>query len=89
MSFKLVTGAEITTYCKLLEAERDGESGRQNFGFHMKIIDGYSGGSSSVYVGLGKPGSSDGVGSFCWKLCHTKAMVMKATERESQWALSL
>lgn len=26
-----------------------------------KIIDGYSGGSSSVYRGLGKPGSRDGV----------------------------
>ncbi|KAM7336583.1 hypothetical protein ACRRTK_005076 [Alexandromys fortis] len=64
VSFKLVTGAEIATYCKLPEAERDGESGRRNFGFHMKIIDGYSGGSSSVYKGLGKPGSSDGVGSF-------------------------
>ncbi|KAH0510904.1 Keratin, type II cytoskeletal 8 [Microtus ochrogaster] len=64
VSFKLVAGTEITTYCKLLEAERDWESGRQNFGFHMKIIDGYSGGSSSVYMGLRKPGSSDGVGSF-------------------------
>ncbi|KAK7815312.1 hypothetical protein U0070_019156 [Myodes glareolus] len=50
--------ASITDAKQVLE--RDGESGRQNFGFYMKkIIDGYLGGSSSVYRGLGKPGSRD------------------------------
>lgn len=51
-----------------------------------KIIDGYSGGSSSVYRGLGKPGSRDSVGSFHPSFssagsCHTKAMVMKTREK--------